>query len=499
MTHLRKTFFLLAAALLTGQNVLASNEPTKLKIHYNNTQTADTELSLSGFPVLTFGKDSVFVQLTPTAQAVGYRLTDNTWMELAQGDIPTYTPAADTPAGGRQTINIVIEQPEPEPIVPDVIDLASASVTVTLASQNRYYYTADSVKATVSSVTCNGVALQPGTDYIVTYANNVNAGIGTVKIWGKGQYTGSVDKPFTILQETLVVTATNKTKTYGDPLPELSYRITGFRGSDDASCLTSLPKVTTDVTDDSPVGTYRITVNGTQARNYLVSHENGTLTVTPANLTIKANNVTLEYGDELPKLTSQIAGFVGDDNVLDLTKQPVLTTTYQTLSPVGTYDITVSGAEAQNYLIAYEGATLTVKPKDITGATVTMDTVFVYTGSPIMPECTVMLGGRLLVENTDYTLQPTNNTNVGRAQLSIIGQGNYTNHIDTMFVIEAPVVDGISLAGAAATVRIYDAAGRLVWSGEAADRAAIDALLARQPKGLYIIKVNNNTFKINKK
>ena len=144
-------------------------------------------------------------------------------------------------------------------------------------------------------------------------------------------------------------------------------------------------------------------------------------------------------------------------------------------------------------------ATLTVKPKDITGATVTMDTVFVYTGSPITPECTVMLGGRLLVENTDYTLQPTNNTEVGRAQLSIIGQGNYTNHIDTMFVIEAPVVDGISLAGAAATVRIYDAAGRLVWSGEAADRAAIDALLARQPKGLYIIKVNNNTFKINKK
>lgn len=499
MTHLRKTFLLLAIALLTGQVVQASNEPTKLKIYYNNGQTADTELSLSGFPVLTFGRDSVFVQLTPTAQAVAYPLDDNTKMELAQGEIPVYTPAVDTPGGASpQVINIVADaNPDrPESEIPVSTDMADAIVTL---ARYEEFYTGDDIKIGVKSVECDGVALQEGVHYAVAYTNNRDAGTATVTISGTGDYTGSKTATFIIQKARLDVSAIDTTKAYGDALPDLTYTITGFKGTDNASSLTKQPVVSTQATATSEVGTYDILVSDAEANNYRIYYNAAKLTVTPANLTIKANNVTLEYGDELPKLTSQIAGFVGDDNVLDLTKQPVLTTTYQTLSPVGTYDITVRGAEAKNYLIAYEGATLTVKPKDITGATVTMDTVFVYTGSPITPECTVMLGGRLLVENTDYKLQPTNNTEVGRAQLSIIGQGNYTNHIDTMFVIEAPVVDGISLAGAAATVRIYDAAGRLVWSGEAADRAAIDALLARQPKGLYIIKVNNNTFKINKK
>ena len=40
--------------------------------------------------------------------------------------------------------------------------------------------------------------LDAGTDYTVSYTNNVNAGTGTVTITGKGNYTGTVKKTFTI-------------------------------------------------------------------------------------------------------------------------------------------------------------------------------------------------------------------------------------------------------------------------------------------------------------
>ena len=56
-------------------------------------------------------------------------------------------------------------------------------------------------KAVVPAVTGkNGTKkLKKGTDYTVTYSNNVNVGKATIKITGKGNYTGTVTKTFKIL------------------------------------------------------------------------------------------------------------------------------------------------------------------------------------------------------------------------------------------------------------------------------------------------------------
>ena len=40
--------------------------------------------------------------------------------------------------------------------------------------------------------------LKNGTDYTVTYSNNIDAGTATVSVTGKGNYTGTVKKTFTI-------------------------------------------------------------------------------------------------------------------------------------------------------------------------------------------------------------------------------------------------------------------------------------------------------------
>ena len=47
-------------------------------------------------------------------------------------------------------------------------------------------------------MTYNGKALVNGTDYTVTYKNNTKAGTATVTITGKGSYTGTVSKTFSI-------------------------------------------------------------------------------------------------------------------------------------------------------------------------------------------------------------------------------------------------------------------------------------------------------------
>ena len=44
----------------------------------------------------------------------------------------------------------------------------------------------------------NGEMLVKGTDYTLTYSDNLNAGTGSVRIQGKGNYQDSIDKPFTI-------------------------------------------------------------------------------------------------------------------------------------------------------------------------------------------------------------------------------------------------------------------------------------------------------------
>ena len=58
--------------------------------------------------------------------------------------------------------------------------------------------------------------LKQGVDYVLSYANNVNAGTAKVTITGKGSYTGAITKPFTITKAPSAITAKNFTKTYGN-------------------------------------------------------------------------------------------------------------------------------------------------------------------------------------------------------------------------------------------------------------------------------------------
>ena len=106
------------------------------------------------------------------------------------------------------------------------------------------------------------------------------------------------------------------------------------------------------------VGEYTAIISGTTEEGETVLLEKD-FEITPAPLTITASDVEIAQGsEEAPEFTYSVRGLVGGDSLIT---EPSLSCTYNINRP-GTYDITVSGANAgANYTIVYVDGELTVK------------------------------------------------------------------------------------------------------------------------------------------
>ena len=155
---------------------------------------------------------------------------------------------------------------------------------------------------------------------------------------------------------TLTVTADPKSKRYGDPVPSLSYTITGFVNGEGMSVVTRAPALSSTVSAASYVGSYNILIAaGTlAAANYDFPHlVDGSLVVTRASLTIKADDAIREIDQPNPSLTIAYSGFVNGDTASSLTTAPTLSTIAGAGSPAGTYPIIVGArplAQLRNHL-----------------------------------------------------------------------------------------------------------------------------------------------------
>ncbi len=93
--------------------------------------------------------------------------------------------------------------------------------------------------------------------------------------------------------------------------------------------------------------------------NYLATTDTTTLTVTKATLTVTAVDDTIMVGSEMSELQIAYSGFVFDDDTSSLTTLATATCNVPADS-VGTFEIVVSGAEADNYTFEYVSGKLTV-------------------------------------------------------------------------------------------------------------------------------------------
>ena len=117
------------------------------------------------------------------------------------------------------------------------------------------------------------------------------------------------------------------------------------------------------------VGSYNIPINvfSTFDNGWTTSSEvSASYTITPAPVTVIADDASKKYGMENPEFTVSFFGFKNGESVDALTRLPDVETTATTTSNVGEYPIIPSGAEAKNYTFSYERGTLTIAKADQT-------------------------------------------------------------------------------------------------------------------------------------
>jgi hypothetical protein len=170
----------------------------------------------------------------------------------------------------------------------------------------------------------------------------------------------------------LTITANNVTDAYGTAIPAFTASYNGFIYGDGPSDVTGLTFTTPYILSAGQltpnVGTYTITPSGTAPSYYgRVTFDPGTLTISPAPLTIAANSAAMAYGGPAPTLTDTITGLVNGDTASALGTL-TLANAQASTSNAGTYRgaLTVSGASDDNYVITYAAGTLTINPAPLT-------------------------------------------------------------------------------------------------------------------------------------
>src|SRR5262249_53959491 len=158
----------------------------------------------------------------------------------------------------------------------------------------------------------------------------------------------------------LVVTTIDAGRFYGDPNPAFTGSIAGLKNGDN---ITATFASAADPT--SPVGNYPIVPTlvdpDNRLANYAVTANNGTLTVTPAPLSVVAADATRQVGTDNPVFTGSISGIKNGDNITATFDSPATID-----SPEGTYAIipTVVDPDGKlsNYAVSIVNGTLTITP-----------------------------------------------------------------------------------------------------------------------------------------
>ncbi|HEX2270879.1 MAG TPA: MBG domain-containing protein [Pyrinomonadaceae bacterium] len=219
--------------------------------------------------------------------------------------------------------------------------------------------TVDSI--TLTSTGAVATATVAGSPYDIIPSDAVGTGLENYDV-------SYINGSLTVNKAPLTITASNKTKTYGDTVvfdettPSTDFSVAGLLNADtvDSITLTSAGAVATAPVSGSPYNIVPSTGVGTGLENYSITYINGTLTVNKAALTITASSHTVTFNDPVPAITPSYAGFVAGDDPADLTAQPACSTTYTAGSLVGVYPTKCENAVSGNYNITYVDGIVTV-------------------------------------------------------------------------------------------------------------------------------------------
>ncbi|MGP8235739.1 MAG: beta strand repeat-containing protein, partial [Limisphaerales bacterium] len=323
-------------------------------------------------------------------QTVTFAGTEFTTSGLLNSD--TVTSATITSAGAAATATVA---GSPYTIVPSAaagtglgnytiayangtLTVSAAALTVTATNRSKTYgqtvtfagtefttsglLNSDTVtSATITSSGAAATATVAGSPYTIT----PSAAPGT----GLGNYTiAYVNGSLAVSAAALTVTATNRSKTYGQTVTFAGTEFTtsGLHNSDTvtSASLSCSGAAATATVAGSPYSIVLSAAVGSGLGNYTIAYASGLLTVSPAVLTVTANNRSKTYGQTVTFAGTEFtsSGLFNSDTVssVSLNSAGAAASATVTGSPYPIIPSAAVGAGLGNYTIAYANGILTV-------------------------------------------------------------------------------------------------------------------------------------------
>ena len=338
--------------------------------------------------------------------------------------------------------------------------------------------------SSIAPVTYNGLAQTPivmvedgnttltkGTDYTVSYSNNINVGTATMTITGKGNYTGTNTANFTInaksasnltISNIAAVTyngsAQIPTVTIKENYLDTSYTSDGiikvfsdnnnidinvkYLAYEQNTCNEIMCCIVVqspsgeemildsrDLFDPNRLGAYCVSQDGYTFID-LQSKEAGTWHL----LLVQGNAGNWYYS---------LSNTMPTTNIYTLQNGTDYTVAYSNNINAGTATVTVTGKG--NYT-GTKTANFTINAKNASSLTISDIAAVTYNGSAQTPAVTVKDGTATLTSGTDYTIAYSNNINAGTATVTVTGKGNYTGTKTANFTINAKNVSSLTIS-----------------------------------------------------
>jgi hypothetical protein len=172
------------------------------------------------------------------------------------------------------------------------------------------------------------------------------------------------DSGFTVNPAPLTITASSPTMTYGGSAPAITPGYSGLENGDTAPA--TAPTCSSAASSTTPAGSYASSCTGAADPNYTITYDSGSVTVSPATLTITASSPTTTYGT-VPTITPRYSGFVAGDGPGSLADLPLCTSTdtANTSTTATAPSSSCSGASDPSYAISYVNGSVTITPASL--------------------------------------------------------------------------------------------------------------------------------------
>lgn len=282
----------------------------------------------------------------------------------------------------------------------------------------------------VLTIKNGSVTLKAGTDYEVTYSNNIDeTDEAKAEITGIGNYTGTAVVYFSITRSVVDINGATvsaipaQTYAFGKAVtPSVTVMYNGITLKENTD-------YTLTYENNINAGTAYVIITGTK---YYSKTKRVSFAINPAD--ISAGRVVIDQESFVYTGKSQkpeVTGIeFGDVMITDMDSFDI---SFGSNVNVGTASISVSAKSNTNYKGSVTGE-FAITEADLSGAAVEVDDA-VYQGTPLTPAVRVTLGTVVLTEGRDYTLSYSSNTNVGKGTVKITGSGNYKGTVSAEFAI----------------------------------------------------------------